>query len=148
MFDDMPEALKQEATIEGEDEDSIFKSHNSFLDGYFRSLDLNEECSLVKGMEELKMNKEDVHDYLDKEYLSLNGTLYTMKVNTFQKFISFLDLIKIDKVVYGNWEVLKEKFIEMLEWHGKGLLRGSKEIKAWRTKRCGSELQRDCRKTT
>ncbi|GKA42848.1 hypothetical protein Tco_0735508, partial [Tanacetum coccineum] len=23
---------------------------------------------------------------------------------------------------------------------------GSKEIKAWRTRRCGSELQRDCRK--
>nr|GFB55757.1 ARID DNA-binding domain-containing protein [Tanacetum cinerariifolium] len=79
MFDDMPEALEQEATIEGEDEDSIFKSHNSFLDGYFRSLDLNEECSLVKGMEDLKMNKEDVHDYVDNEYLSLNGTLYAMK---------------------------------------------------------------------
>nr|GEX85995.1 ARID DNA-binding domain-containing protein [Tanacetum cinerariifolium] len=116
MFDDMPQALEQETTIEGEDEDNIFKSHNRLLNGYFRSLDLNEECSLVKGMEELKMNKEDVHDYVDNEYLSLNGTLYAMKVNTFQRFISFLDLIKIDKLVYGNWEVLKEKFIEMLEW--------------------------------
>nr|GFB93580.1 bulb-type lectin domain-containing protein [Tanacetum cinerariifolium] len=79
MFDEMPEAIEQEATIEGEDEDNIFKSHNSFLDGYFRSLDSNEECSLVKGMEDLKMNKEDVHDYADNEYLSLNGTLYAMK---------------------------------------------------------------------
>ncbi|GJZ32829.1 kinase-like domain, phloem protein 2-like protein [Tanacetum coccineum] len=76
----MPEAvLNKKPTIEGEDEDSIIKSHNSFLDGYFRSLDLNEECSLIKGMEDLKMNKEDVHDYVDNEYLSLNGTLYAMK---------------------------------------------------------------------
>nr|GEW33150.1 probable galacturonosyltransferase 7 isoform X1 [Tanacetum cinerariifolium] len=56
MFDEMPEAVEQEATIEGEDEDIIIKSHNSFLDGYFRSLDLNEECSLIKGMEDLKLN--------------------------------------------------------------------------------------------
>ena len=39
-----------------------------------------------------------------------------MKVNTFQRFIAFLDLIKIDKLVYGNCEVLKGKFIEMIEW--------------------------------
>nr|GEX93575.1 Gag-pre-integrase domain, Gag-polypeptide of LTR copia-type [Tanacetum cinerariifolium] len=102
MFNEMPEAVEQEATIEGEDEDIIFESHNSFLDGYFRSLDLNEEYSLVKGLEDLKMNKEDVHDYVDNEYLSLNGTLYAMKVNTFPRFISFLDLIKIDKLVYGE----------------------------------------------
>ncbi|GKC15987.1 hypothetical protein Tco_1012769, partial [Tanacetum coccineum] len=47
MFDEMLEAVEQEATIEGEDEVSIIKSHNSFLNGYFRSLDLNEECSLI-----------------------------------------------------------------------------------------------------
>ncbi|GJS36312.1 hypothetical protein Tco_0534694 [Tanacetum coccineum] len=123
MFDEMPEAVELETTIEGEDEDSIIKSHNSFLDGYFRSLDLNEECSLIKGMEDLKMNKEDDHDYVDNEYLSLNGTLYIMKVNTFPRFISFLDLIKIDKLVYGNWEVLKGKFIEMLEWFYLGHLK-------------------------
>nr|GEY47407.1 ARID DNA-binding domain-containing protein [Tanacetum cinerariifolium] len=123
MFDEMPEVIEQEATIEGEYEDNIFKSHNSFLDGYFRSLDSNEECSLVKGMEDMKMNKEDVHDYVDNEYLSLNGTLYAMKVNTFPRFISFLDLIKIDKLVYGNWEVLKGKFMEMLEWFYLGYLR-------------------------
>ncbi|GKA79603.1 disease resistance TIR-NBS-LRR class family protein, partial [Tanacetum coccineum] len=39
----------------------------------------NSECSLIKGMEDLKMEKEDVHDYIDDEYLSMNGTLYAMK---------------------------------------------------------------------
>ncbi|GJT25061.1 hypothetical protein Tco_0894998 [Tanacetum coccineum] len=91
MFDNMEEAVEQETTIEEEDEESIIKSHNNFLDGYFRSLDLNEECSLIKGMEDLKMNKEDVHDYISW--------------------------------VYGNWEVLKGKFMEILEWFYLGYLK-------------------------
>nr|GFB15525.1 bulb-type lectin domain-containing protein [Tanacetum cinerariifolium] len=49
-------------------------------------------------MKDLKMNKEDVHDYVDNEYLSLNRTLYAMK------------------------EVLKGKFMEMLEWFYLGYL--------------------------
>nr|GEZ13500.1 ARID DNA-binding domain-containing protein [Tanacetum cinerariifolium] len=74
------------------------------------------------GMEDLKMEKEDVQDYIDDEYLSMNGTLYAMKVNIFPRFLSFLDLIKIDKLVYKNWEVLGKKFIEMLEWFYIGFL--------------------------
>ena len=68
------------------------------------------------------MDKGDVQDYIDNEYLSLNGTLYFMRVNTFPRFLSFLDLIKIDKLVYGNWEVLRGKFMEMLEWFYIGYL--------------------------
>nr|GEU50337.1 bulb-type lectin domain-containing protein [Tanacetum cinerariifolium] len=74
------------------------------------------------GMEDLKMEKEDVQDYIDDEYLSMNGTLYAMKVNTFPRFLSFLDLIKIDKLVYKNWEVLGKKFMKMLEWFYIGFL--------------------------
>ena len=60
MFDNIEEeAFEQENTIEVEDEKSIREIHNRFLEGYFRSLDLNEECSFIMGMEELKMNKED-----------------------------------------------------------------------------------------
>ena len=73
-------------------------------------------------MEELRMDKDMDHDYVDSEYLSMNETLYFLKVNTFQRFIAFLDLIGIDKLVYGNWEVLKGKFIEMIEWFYKEYL--------------------------
>ena len=62
------------------------------------------------------MDIEDVQDYIDDEYLSLNGTLYAMKVNTFSRVVSFLDLIKIDRLVYRNWEVLGKKFMDMIEW--------------------------------
>ncbi|GJT74018.1 ARID DNA-binding domain-containing protein [Tanacetum coccineum] len=47
---------------------------------------------------------------------SLQSLLYAMMVNTFPRIVSFLDLIKIDRLVYRNWEVLRKKFIDMLEW--------------------------------
>nr|GEV58903.1 callose synthase 5-like [Tanacetum cinerariifolium] len=110
MFDEMQEAFEQEATIEEEDEDSIFKSHNSFLDGYFRYLDLNEECSLVKGMEDLKMNMEDVHDYVDNEYLSLNGTLYAMKRDCRKRKTTETKHNAVGPI-YGKWvEIGTSKF--------------------------------------
>ncbi|GKF00965.1 hypothetical protein Tco_0027888, partial [Tanacetum coccineum] len=36
---------------------SMIESHNKFLDEYFESIDPKEECSLIKGMEDLKMEK-------------------------------------------------------------------------------------------
>ncbi|GKB95650.1 ARID DNA-binding domain-containing protein [Tanacetum coccineum] len=69
-----------------------------------------------KGMEDLKMKEEDTHDYVDDRYLSMNGTLYHFKINSFPRFISFLDLVKIDKLVYPNWEIMGKKFMELLEW--------------------------------
>ncbi|GJX19648.1 ARID DNA-binding domain-containing protein [Tanacetum coccineum] len=118
MFDDGRKAVdvQGDSTMTEEDSGSLISKHNQFLDNYFQSIDPKEECLLIKGIEDLKMDKEDVQDYIDDEYLSLNGTLYAMKVNTFPRIVSFLDLIKIDRLVYRNWEVLRKKFIDMLEW--------------------------------
>ncbi|GJS99438.1 ARID DNA-binding domain-containing protein [Tanacetum coccineum] len=99
-----------------EDSTAMVKSHNEYLDDYFKSIDPTEECSLIKGMEDLKMKEEDTHDYVDDRYLSMNGTLYHFKINSFPRFISFLDLVKIDKLVYPNWEIMGKKFMELLEW--------------------------------
>ncbi|GJR16905.1 hypothetical protein Tco_0965432 [Tanacetum coccineum] len=57
----------------------MIAKHNQFLDEYFQSIDAGEECSLIKGIEELKMDKEKDQDYIDDDYLSMNGTLYAMK---------------------------------------------------------------------
>nr|GEY23191.1 ARID DNA-binding domain-containing protein [Tanacetum cinerariifolium] len=113
---------QQDSVITCEDSTSMVESHNKFLEEYFESIDPTVECSLIKGMEDLKMEKEDVQDYIDDEYFSMNGMLYAMKVNTFPRFLSFLDLIKIDKLVCKNWEVLGKKFMEMLEWFYLGYL--------------------------
>ncbi|GJZ46605.1 ARID DNA-binding domain-containing protein [Tanacetum coccineum] len=107
---------EKETYEEGYGPKHVVSEHNKFLDDYFESIDPSEECSLIKGIEVLKMDEGDDQDYIDDEYLSMNGTLYAMKVNTFQRVVSFLNLIKIDKLVYRNWEVLNKKFLEMVEW--------------------------------
>nr|GEU44447.1 hypothetical protein [Tanacetum cinerariifolium] len=58
---------------------SMVESHNKFLKEYFESIDPTVKCSLIKGIENLKMEKEDVQDYIDDEYLSMNRILYAMK---------------------------------------------------------------------
>nr|GEX21271.1 ARID DNA-binding domain-containing protein [Tanacetum cinerariifolium] len=101
MFDEEKgvEDVQEDSIMDCEDSARMIESHNKFLDEYFESIDP-------------KIGpKED-----------MNGTLYAMKVNTFPRFISFLDLIKIYKLVYKNWEVLARKFIEMLEWFYLGYL--------------------------
>ncbi|GJW63898.1 ARID DNA-binding domain-containing protein [Tanacetum coccineum] len=90
--------------------------HNKYLKAYFDSIDPKEECSLIKGLEELKWDKNEVQDYLDEDYISMNGTLYATNVNSFPRFIFFLNLIKKDSIVYKNWEVLRRRFLDMIKW--------------------------------
>nr|GEW29520.1 ARID DNA-binding domain-containing protein [Tanacetum cinerariifolium] len=78
MVEGMVDA-QQDSVMTCEDSTSMVESHNKFLEEYFESIDPTVECSLIKGMENLKMEKEDVQDYIDDEYLSMNGTLYAMK---------------------------------------------------------------------
>ncbi|GJT12039.1 ARID DNA-binding domain-containing protein [Tanacetum coccineum] len=89
---------------------------NKFLEEYSESKDPKDACPLIKELEELEWNKNMVQDYLDDDYISVNGTLYAIKVNSFQRFISFLNLIKDDKLVYENWSVLSKRFEDMLKW--------------------------------
>ena len=90
--------------------------HNNYSEGYFESLDPKEEGSLVKGLEELSCDGGEVHDYIDDDFLSYNGTLYALKVNSFSRFLSFINLIKKDSLVYRNWDVFSRKYIAMVKW--------------------------------
>ncbi|GJT35235.1 ARID DNA-binding domain-containing protein [Tanacetum coccineum] len=96
--------------------ESMIAKQNKYLEEYFDSIDPKDACPLIKGLEELKWNRNMVQDYLDDDYISVNGTLYAIKVNSFQRFISFLDLIKDDKLVYENWNILSKRFEDMLKW--------------------------------
>nr|GEW92536.1 ARID DNA-binding domain-containing protein [Tanacetum cinerariifolium] len=81
MFDNEEGMIdaQQDSVMTCKDSTSMVESHNKFLGEYFESIDPTVKCSLIKGIEDLKMEKEDVQDYIDDEYLSMNGTLYTMK---------------------------------------------------------------------
>ncbi|GJV53073.1 ARID DNA-binding domain-containing protein [Tanacetum coccineum] len=94
----------------------VITQHNKYLQKYFESLEQKDEESCVKGLEDLKWDRDDVHDYIDDEYISWNGSLYALKVNSFSRFLSFLKLIKKDGIVYEHWEIISRKYVEMLKW--------------------------------
>ncbi|GJS84524.1 ARID DNA-binding domain-containing protein [Tanacetum coccineum] len=100
---------------------SMIESHNKFLDEYFESIDPKDECSLIKGMEDLKMEKEDVHDYIDDEYLSMNGTLYAMKfVDNLGGYMNvsldnkWNEIAKLLGLAQENQEAVKECYKEYI----------------------------------
>nr|GEY98738.1 serine/threonine/dual specificity protein kinase, catalytic domain-containing protein [Tanacetum cinerariifolium] len=81
MFDDEERMVDAQGDSEMiyENSESMIAKHNQFLDEYFQSIDAGEECLLIKGIEELKMDKEKDQDYIDDDYLSMNGTFYAIK---------------------------------------------------------------------
>ncbi|GKF74328.1 hypothetical protein Tco_0220660, partial [Tanacetum coccineum] len=64
---------KEEDGCDVETESMIVK-HNKYLEEYFDSIDSRDACTLIKGLEELKWDRNIVQDYLDEDYISVNGT--------------------------------------------------------------------------
>ncbi|GJR47075.1 ARID DNA-binding domain-containing protein [Tanacetum coccineum] len=63
MFNETRSEKAQEVSNNEKDgSGSVIAEHNKFLDEYFESIDQKEEVSLVKGLEELKWDKDDVHE--------------------------------------------------------------------------------------
>nr|GEV42267.1 ARID DNA-binding domain-containing protein [Tanacetum cinerariifolium] len=117
MFDEAKTGKAQEESFTEDDGlKDVVTEHNKFLDEYFESIDPKEECSLVNGLEDLKWDINDIQDYVDEEYISWNGSLYALKVNSFARFLSFLNLIKKDSMVYKHWDIFSKKYVEMLKW--------------------------------
>nr|GFC87282.1 ARID DNA-binding domain-containing protein [Tanacetum cinerariifolium] len=96
----------------------IYDGESDYGKGKGKGCDVKTEnaCPLIKVLEELKWDRNTVQDYLDDDYISVNGTLYAIKVNSFQRLISFLDLMKNEKLVYENWNILSKRFEDMLKW--------------------------------
>ncbi|GKA93952.1 hypothetical protein Tco_0815938 [Tanacetum coccineum] len=86
MFDEARTGKAQEESFTKDDgSKDVVTKHNKFLDEYFESIDPKEECSLVNGLEDLKWDRNDIQDYVDEEYISWNGSLYALKVNSFAR---------------------------------------------------------------
>lgn len=94
----------------------VVTEHNQYLEDYFESIDPKDECSLINGLEDLNWNREDALDYVDDAYLCWNGSLYALKVNSFTRFLSFMNILKKDNLVYKNWEVFSKRFIDLVKW--------------------------------
>ncbi|GJZ02234.1 hypothetical protein Tco_0520195 [Tanacetum coccineum] len=107
---------QEENLTEDEGLKDVVIEHNKFLDKYFESIEPKNEESLVRGLEELKWDRDDDHDYVDEEYISWNGSLYAIKVNSLSRVLSFMDLMKKDSMVYMHWDIFSKKYVEMLKW--------------------------------
>nr|GEZ51389.1 bulb-type lectin domain-containing protein [Tanacetum cinerariifolium] len=59
---------QQDSVMTCEDSMSMVESHNKFLEEYFESIDPIVECSLIKGMEDFKMEKEDIDKLVYKNW--------------------------------------------------------------------------------
>ncbi|GKF29610.1 ARID DNA-binding domain-containing protein, partial [Tanacetum coccineum] len=59
--------------------ESMIAKHNKYLEEYFDSIDSKDACPLIKGLEDLNWDTNEVQDYLDEDYISMNGTLYAIK---------------------------------------------------------------------
>ncbi|PWA98622.1 ARID DNA-binding domain-containing protein [Artemisia annua] len=116
-YEDEPGYVKMESTddlIWGPKQ--VIDDHNRYLDNYYASIDPSTESSLIKGLENLAWDKNGSHDYADDDYISWNGELYSLTVNSYNRFISFMNLIKKDDLVFRNWAVISRKFDDAIKW--------------------------------
>nr|GFA92397.1 bulb-type lectin domain-containing protein [Tanacetum cinerariifolium] len=98
---------QEESSTEDDGLKNVVTEHNKYLDEYFESIEPKEEVSLVKGLEELKWDRDDVQDYVDEEYISWNGTLYALKVNSFSRIdeippvvgVMEINLLSLHKII-------------------------------------------------
>ncbi|GJR13535.1 hypothetical protein Tco_0796187 [Tanacetum coccineum] len=71
--------------------------HNKFLEEYFESIDPKDACPLIKGLEELEWDKDMEHDYLDDDYISVNGTLYAIKGRYKEGLVRYGETEKVER---------------------------------------------------
>nr|GEZ30391.1 ARID DNA-binding domain-containing protein [Tanacetum cinerariifolium] len=76
------------------DEDRMRTMHNQYLKEYFESLDEGKEEDLIR----------------------IKGNLYSTKVQTFNEYVVFLNLIKQDDIVDQEWDFFRNRFNKIVQW--------------------------------
>ncbi|GJR24785.1 ARID DNA-binding domain-containing protein [Tanacetum coccineum] len=50
------------------------------------------------------------------DYVYVKGVFYPTNVSTFNEYVAFLDLLKNDHVICQEWDIFRDKFIEVFKW--------------------------------
>ncbi|GJT72717.1 hypothetical protein Tco_1032003 [Tanacetum coccineum] len=85
------------------DEDKMRTMQNKYLEDYFESITKKDED-------------------LEQDLVRIKGNLYSTKVQTFNEFVAFLNLIKHDDVVNQEWDFFRNRFNKIM-----GMSRGNEE---------------------
>nr|GEY08604.1 ARID DNA-binding domain-containing protein [Tanacetum cinerariifolium] len=79
------------------DKDRMRTMQNQYLEDYFESL-----------------AKKDAST--EEDLIQIKGRIYSTKVNTFNEYVAFLNLIKQDEVVSQEWDKFRKKFDRVVKW--------------------------------
>ncbi|GJV18675.1 ARID DNA-binding domain-containing protein [Tanacetum coccineum] len=79
------------------DEDKMRLMHNKYILDYFESITEKEE-----GMQQ--------------DQVKIKGSIYSTKVQTFNDFVTFLNLIKNDEIISQEWDYFRNRFNKMIKW--------------------------------
>ncbi|GKA58393.1 ARID DNA-binding domain-containing protein, partial [Tanacetum coccineum] len=79
------------------DEDKMRILHNNYLEDYFESLAQKNES-------------------MEEDLIKIKGNLYSTEVQTFNDYVTFLNLIKQDDLVSQEWDFFRNKFNKVVKW--------------------------------
>ncbi|GJS44893.1 ARID DNA-binding domain-containing protein [Tanacetum coccineum] len=79
------------------DEDRLRRMQNHYLQKYFESTTKEGEG-------------------LEQDIVRIKGNLYTTKVQSFNDFVAFLNLVKLDDVVSQEWDYFRQRFNMVVKW--------------------------------
>nr|GEY06113.1 ARID DNA-binding domain-containing protein [Tanacetum cinerariifolium] len=118
------------------DESKMKMMQNKYLSDYYKLLEENPDYEEGKSEKETILTqkcyrgKEIGHyayacptktatvGYIPKggDYVYVKGVFYPTKVSSFNKYVSFLDLIKNDDLVSQEWDIFRDKFNNAFRW--------------------------------
>nr|GEY61064.1 ARID DNA-binding domain-containing protein [Tanacetum cinerariifolium] len=78
------------------DEDNLRQMQNNFLEKYFEFLDNKDTC-------------------MEEDLIRIKGNIYSTKVQTFNAYVAFLNLIKQDEILSQEWDIFRNKFDKVVK---------------------------------
>nr|GEX57170.1 ARID DNA-binding domain-containing protein [Tanacetum cinerariifolium] len=81
--------------VQNFDEDRMRRMQNQYMQNYFESI------------------KEEG---IEQDLVRVKGNLYSTKVQTFNDFVTFLNLIKNDDIVSQEWDFFRNRFNKVVKW--------------------------------
>lgn len=55
-------------------------------------------------------------DSMEEDLIKIKGNTYSTKVNSFNEYVAFLNLIKYDEVDSQEWDYFRNKFDKVVKW--------------------------------
>nr|GEU65971.1 ARID DNA-binding domain-containing protein [Tanacetum cinerariifolium] len=89
-------------------EDKLRVMQNEFLENYFDSLKKGDTTNAGMNIEGMLS--------MDNDLIEIRKAIYSTKVNTFNEYVAFLNLLKQVEIISQEWDVFRNKFDKVVKW--------------------------------